>query len=193
LSPLADNHPPLSRTLALTLVCLFIAGIALWRHFSLSFPSWERWDAPAACDGYAGVYGDLRTQGTVCLGPTPLSWGDAVAKMGGADCTLSAADAEKLLSAGERLSVSAAGPQCLVTPDRFSGAELLALGMPIDINLAEARDLEALPSIGPALAARIVEFRAQNGPFRSVSDLSGVKGIGPATLQKIAGKLTVGR
>jgi competence protein ComEA len=49
----------------------------------------------------------------------------------------------------------------------------------IAINRASARDLEALPGIGPALAKRIVEERGKAGPFRSPSDLLRVKGIGP--------------
>jgi competence protein ComEA len=47
------------------------------------------------------------------------------------------------------------------------------------INRASARDLEALPGIGPSLAKRIVEEREKAGPFRSPRDLLRVKGIGP--------------
>jgi competence protein ComEA len=49
----------------------------------------------------------------------------------------------------------------------------------VAINRASARDLEALPGIGPALAKRIVEERVKAGPFRSPRDLLRVKGIGP--------------
>jgi len=56
---------------------------------------------------------------------------------------------------------------------------------PIDINRATAADLDALPGVGPALAARIVAWRAANGPFRAVDDLLGVAGIGERTLERL--------
>ncbi|WP_027459358.1 ComEA family DNA-binding protein [Deinococcus murrayi] len=56
----------------------------------------------------------------------------------------------------------------------------------VNLNTATTEQLEALPRIGPALAARIVEGR----PYRSLADLDRVKGIGPATLQALAPLVT---
>ena len=56
---------------------------------------------------------------------------------------------------------------------------------PVDLNEATASDLEALPGIGPATAAAIVEYRTQTGPFGSVDQLLDVPGIGPAKLDAI--------
>ena len=50
--------------------------------------------------------------------------------------------------------------------------------VPVDINRATAAELEQLPRIGPALAARIIAWRNQHGPFRSMDDLRHVHGIG---------------
>jgi competence protein ComEA len=51
----------------------------------------------------------------------------------------------------------------------------------VDIDRASAKEIEALPRIGPALAARIVTEREANGPFASLEALDKrVKGIGPA-------------
>ncbi len=61
----------------------------------------------------------------------------------------------------------------------------------ININRATAQELEALPGIGPALAARIVAYRETYGPFRSVDDLLKVSGIGPATLSRIRDLIAV--
>lgn len=61
----------------------------------------------------------------------------------------------------------------------------------LDINTASAADLEALPGIGPSMALRIVKDRKSGGPFHSVSDLSRVKGLGAATVKKLADQLTV--
>ena len=62
----------------------------------------------------------------------------------------------------------------------------------IDINRADAWLLAALPGIGDTRATDIVAFREANGPFRSVTDLMKVKGIGQATLDKIKDLITVG-
>jgi len=46
----------------------------------------------------------------------------------------------------------------------------------LNLNTANAEQLDALPGVGPALAERIVEFRAQQGPFSSVEELKKVQG-----------------
>ena len=55
----------------------------------------------------------------------------------------------------------------------------------LDVNTAEAADLEDLPEVGPSTARSIVEYRESNGSFRSLDELEEVPGIGPKTLQKI--------
>lgn len=62
---------------------------------------------------------------------------------------------------------------------------------PVDLNTAGAADLERLPGIGPALAARIVEFRTRNGPFLFAEDLLMVRGIGERTLERLIAQVTV--
>jgi competence protein ComEA len=61
----------------------------------------------------------------------------------------------------------------------------------LDLNRASASDLDALPGIGPALAARILAAR-QERLFSSIEDLERVPGIGPATLQRLRALVTVG-
>ena len=60
-----------------------------------------------------------------------------------------------------------------------------AAGGVVDLNSASAGELEALPGVGPALARRIVEWRAANGGFRAADDLDRVPGIGPAMLARL--------
>lgn len=59
-------------------------------------------------------------------------------------------------------------------------------GGPLDVNRADAASLEALPGIGPVLAAAIVGDREARGPFRSTADLARVKGIGPVTVARLS-------
>lgn len=60
----------------------------------------------------------------------------------------------------------------------------------IDVNDASAAELERLPRVGPALAARIVAWREQHGPFASMESLRHVRGIGPATARMLAPLVT---
>lgn len=62
----------------------------------------------------------------------------------------------------------------------------------VDINSADAKALEALDGIGPSKAAAIVEYRAKNGPFKSLADLEKVPGIGEATVAKNRDSITLG-
>lgn len=56
----------------------------------------------------------------------------------------------------------------------------------VDLNRADANELERLSGIGPALAAAIIDDRTRNGPFASVDDLQRVSGIGPAVVGRLA-------
>lgn len=52
----------------------------------------------------------------------------------------------------------------------------------IRLNFAGVKELDALPGVGPATAAAIVDHRRRNGPFRTLDDLDAVNGIGPARI-----------
>jgi competence protein ComEA len=73
---------------------------------------------------------------------------------------------------------AAAKPQATPAP---------AAAAPVDLNTADQKALESLPGIGPALAKKIMEGR----PFKSVDDLSRIKGMTKAKIDAIKDKVTV--
>jgi competence protein ComEA len=63
----------------------------------------------------------------------------------------------------------------------------------ININTATATELERLPGIGPSLAAPIIAYREENGPFLAIEDLMLVPGIKEGIMSNIRSLITVGR
>ena len=53
----------------------------------------------------------------------------------------------------------------------------------VNVNTADASQLALLPRVGPSLAQKILDFRKENGPFKSPEDLMLVPGIGEKTFQ----------
>lgn len=74
----------------------------------------------------------------------------------------------------------------------YASDSTLRPGPPVDLNRAVLEELESLPGIGPTLARRILESRRREGPFRKAEDLLRVKGIGPATLARLRGRVIPG-
>ena len=65
-------------------------------------------------------------------------------------------------------------------------------GETIDINAADAYDLQRLPGIGEKRARDIVAWREEHGPFQNVDGLTEVPGIGPGILENLREYVTVG-
>ena len=61
----------------------------------------------------------------------------------------------------------------------------------VNINSATAEELETLPGIGEVLAATIIQYREEHGPFTSVDQLVDVSGIGEVTLEELRDHVTV--
>jgi competence protein ComEA len=61
----------------------------------------------------------------------------------------------------------------------------------VNLNTASLAEFEGLPGIGAKTAARIVEYRQKNGPFKKVEELMNVRGIGEKNFLKLKAQLTV--
>ena len=61
----------------------------------------------------------------------------------------------------------------------------------ININIASADELCLLTGIGPTLAGRIIQYREENGPYKSIDELLNVRGIGEKTLGDITDYICV--
>ncbi len=84
-------------------------------------------------------------------------------------------------------------PRRLARRAPVSGARRVGTPRPVDINRADSVSLLNLPGIGPSLAGRILAYRRLHGPFERVEQLVNVRGIGPATMAKLDGHVTVRR
>jgi competence protein ComEA len=60
---------------------------------------------------------------------------------------------------------------------------------PITLNTATVAQLDTLPGVGPKLAARIVAYRQEHGPFARIEDLRKVSGMGGKRFEDIKGYL----
>ena len=67
-----------------------------------------------------------------------------------------------------------------------------AVASAVNINTASATDLVALPGIGAKTAARILEYRQKNGPFKKVEELMNVRGIGEKNFLKLRSQISIG-
>ena len=61
---------------------------------------------------------------------------------------------------------------------------LVAYAGPVNVNTADAETISAeLQGVGLSKALAIVDYRKAHGPFKSVDDLTLVKGIGERTIE----------
>ena len=86
-----------------------------------------------------------------------------------------AVNLSKELSDGERVHIP-------VDPDRVTAAAESV----VNINTAGAAELETLPGIGEVTAKKILDYRAEHGPFAEKEDLMKVPSIGEGRYGKIA-------
>jgi len=90
------------------------------------------------------------------------------------------------LRSGDRLVMEKDAPCWL---GRMPAQLIATLGLPVDLNRADAKELATLPGVGPKLARRILAHRRRRGPFRRPADLLAVRGIGHRILARLRARL----
>jgi competence protein ComEA len=183
-------------------VAALVAGIAviyaLYQAFDgRSAPPIVIEDAAATLPVVVEMRGEVEAPGVYELVPG-ARLEDALAAAGGLteDADLSTVNLARRLRDGELIVILALpGPgstPVVPLPDTDEAARVDESRVRININTATAEELEALPGVGEVIAKRIVAYREQNGPFRSVDDLIHVEGIADRAIDGMRELVTTG-
>ncbi|MFI6651923.1 helix-hairpin-helix domain-containing protein [Streptomyces sp. NPDC050529] len=124
------------------------------------------------------VSGKVRQPGIHRL-PAGARVADALRVAGGArpGVDLDSLNRARVLMDGEQIIVGAP-PGPTAAGGTGGGAGPTAAAGPVSLNTATVEQLDTLPGVGPVLAQHIVDYRTQQGGFRSVDELRDVNGIG---------------
>ncbi len=117
---------------------------------------------------------------------------DAVHRAGGAtrDADLAAVNLAAPLVDGIQILVpSRAAPGAAGDRRGAESAEARSAA-PSSLSSATVEELDELPGVGPITAQKIVDYRAEHGPFASVDDLDAVPGIGPTRIEQLRDLVT---
>lgn len=150
--------------------------------------------APTPAGVVVHVVGSVARPGIVKL-PGGARVLEAIEAAGGvvADADVAAVNLARVVEDGEQLVVPRQGETLRETEaSAASAASGSADGAGrVKVNSANESQLTELPGIGPALAARIVDYRREHGPFSRIEDLADVPGIGVKTLEKFRDKVAL--
>lgn len=141
------------------------------------------------------VVGQVRTPGVVSL-PLGSRVRDAVSAAGGTlpGADLAAINSARVLVDGEQVRVPKPGevpPVRAGSGDGGAGGATGASSALVDLNTADLAALDTLPGVGPVLAQRILDWRAEHQRFSTVDELGEVSGIGEKLLAQLRPKVTV--
>lgn len=192
---------------ALILVVVLIAAVGVWRHAAtlehsqaLAQSSSEREESgfvsvaagPSATasagerpdDVVVYVSGAVASPGVLTL-PANSRVIDAITEAGGAtpEADLESINLARVLVDGEQIRVGVVGES--PPPASSAAGSTAGSGTCVRLDSATEDDLQTLPGIGPALATRIISYRATHPRLSSVEELDDVPGIGPSLIEKI--------
>ena len=200
--------PGATTVAALIVVVVLIAAVGVWRHAvarehsqALAQSSSEREESEATpvatspspyvpASASAGdrtdavvvyVSGAVASPGVLTL-PASSRVIDAITAAGGAtpEADLESINLARVIVDGEQIRVGVVGESPPVASEAGTPA-----GTCIRLATATEAELQTLPGIGPALATRIISYRATHPRLSSVEELDDVPGIGPSLIDKI--------
>lgn len=93
------------------------------------------------------------------------------------------------VTASQALGVTGGDPSAAAPAGTGAGGTV-GLGRKLSLSSATADQLDELPGVGPITAQKILDYRAEYGPFRSVDDLDAVPGIGPTRIEQLRDLVT---
>ena len=108
------------------------------------------------------------------------------------DLDLDRVNLAALLSDGQRVWMPRTGEAAAPIVSGAGGGGTSSTPARIDVNHASVEQLDALPGIGPTLAAAVVADRERHGPFRSVDDLLRVKGLSRSKVDALRDLVVLG-
>ena len=190
---------------ALIAVVVLIAAVGVWRHaatrehsqaLAQSFSEGEESEAASVAAGPSApqssgehpddvvvyVSGAVASPGVLTL-PSSSRVIDAITAAGGAtpEADLESINLARILVDGEQIRVGVVGES---PPSASAGTGTDAQAC-VRLATATETELQTLPGVGPALAQRIISYRATHPRLTSVEELDDVPGIGPSLIEKI--------
>lgn len=201
------------RWVIIILVGALLAGTVIWsvRHFAegsrneqvINLDNGETEDravkeqtAPETTKAYVHVCGEVRKPGVYQL-PMEARVFQAVEAAGGAtdEADQSAINLAAHINDGEQIYLPKKGEAVRTFAGKGdkNGKSSTATKpkWPLDVNQATAGQLDYVPGIGPSMAAKIIDYREQSGPFATLDDLMQVSGIGEKKLAQFRQYLCV--
>lgn len=123
---------------------------------------------------------------------------EAIEKAGGltVEADLSATNQAEILTDGQKIYIptkheleesEAGSPSSGLTANSSGNTQAKR----ININTADSQTLQQLKGVGPVTAEKIINYRTENGKFKTIEDLKNVSGIGDKTFEKLKDKITV--
>ena len=149
-------------------------------------------EAPARPILVVHVVGEVRRPGLYRL-RDGARIADAVRRAGGASrgANLAALNlAAPLVDGIQVLVPSRAVPVAGDPSTGASGERAQVPALAVSLSSATVDELDELPGVGPITAQKIVDYRAEHGPFASVDDLDAVPGIGPTRIEQLRDLVT---
>jgi len=77
------------------------------------------------------------------------------------------------------------------TPQVAEKTTTASISEKININTASLEDLDKLSGVGPATAQKIIDYRSQNGGFKSIEEVKEVSGIGDVKYSQMKDDISI--